>query len=210
MTASITPCWKSAWRRGLDRARGWAVLLLCLLAGVLTEAGATEISALRVERSTEGLMLSAQVHFDVPMGVEEALHKGIPLFFVADAVLLRDRWYWYDKEVSAASRYLRLSYHPLTRRWRLLASSSPIGNAGLSLGQNFDSRDEAVAAVQRIAGWKIAEAGDLDPDQRYSVNLRFRLDVSQLPRPFQIGVAGQAEWNIVASRSLRLPVEIAR
>lgn len=155
-------------------------------------------------------MVAAQVQFDLPQGVDEALQKGIPLFFVADAVLLRDRWYWYDKEVSSASRYMRLSYHPLTRRWRLLASPSPIGNAGLSLGQNFDSRDEALAAVQRISGWKVADAGDFDPDQRYSVNLRFRLDVSQLPRPFQIGVAGQAEWNITASRSLRLPAEIVR
>ncbi len=184
--------------------------VLVLLVLGFPRADATEISALRVERSTEGLMLSAQVHFDMPVGVEEALLKGIPLIFVADAVLLRDRWYWYDKEVSSASRYLRLSYHPLTRRWRLLSSSGPIGGAGLSLGQNFDSRDEAVAAVQRIAGWKIAEAADLDPDQRYSVSLRFRLDVSQLPRPFQIGVAGQAEWNIVATRNLRLPSEITR
>ncbi|MFD0668112.1 DUF4390 domain-containing protein [Ramlibacter sp. MAHUQ-53] len=209
-TVSITPCWKSAWRRGLDRARLLAAAVLCLLAVLAGPARATEISGLRVERTPEGLMVAAQVHFDLPQGVDEALQKGIPLFFVTDAVLLRDRWYWYDKEVSAASRYMRLSYHPLTRRWRLLAASSPIGNAGLSLGQNFETRDEALAAVQRISGWKIADAGDLEPDQRYSVSLRFRLDVSQLPRPFQIGVVGQADWNIATSRSLRLPAEIAR
>ncbi len=185
-----------------------AVLVLCLLAGAAAQA--TEITSMRLERHAEGLLVSAQVHFDLPQGVEEALQKGIPLFFVVDAVLLRDRWYWYDKEVAAASRYMRLSYQPLTRRWRLLASPSPIGNAGLSLGQNFDTREEALAAVQRVSGWKLADAGDIDPDQRYSVSLRFRLDVSQLPRPFQIGVAGQPEWNIVAIRTQRLPTEASR
>jgi hypothetical protein len=117
---------------------------------------------------------------------------------------VRERWYWYDKDVARASRHLRLSYQPLTRRWRLLVSSGPIGNDGVALGQTFDSRDEALAAVQRISHWKIAEPQDVEPDARQSVTLRFRLDVSQLPRPFQIGLVGQDDWTIVATRSLRL------
>jgi hypothetical protein len=74
----------------------------------------------------------------------------------------------------------------------------------VALGQTFDSRDEALAAVQRISHWKIAEPQDVEPDARQSVTLRFRLDVSQLPRPFQIGLVGQDDWTIVATRSLRL------
>ncbi|HET6828199.1 MAG TPA: DUF4390 domain-containing protein, partial [Ramlibacter sp.] len=66
------------------------------------------------------------------------------------------------------------------------------------------TREEALAAVQRISNWKIAEPGQFDPDGRHSVEFRFRLDVSQLPRPFQIGAVGQAEWNIAASRVQRL------
>ncbi len=159
---------------------------------------------MRVERTPEGLLLSAQVQFELPAVVDEALQKGIPMFFVAEAALTRDRWYWYDKEVARAARHMRLSYQPLTRRWRLAVSSAPIGNAGMSLGQNFDTRDEALAAVQRLSGWKIADAQDADADPRHAVTLRFRLDVSQLPRPFQIGLVGQDEWNLAATRSLRL------
>jgi hypothetical protein len=176
----------------------WATLLASL--SVL----AADIPALRVERSPEGLLLSAQVRFELPAAADEALQKGIPLFFVAEAALIRDRWYWYDKEVARASRHLRLSYQPLTRRWRLLVSSGPIGNAGLALGQNFDTRDEALAGVQRISGWKIAEAQDAEPETRHGVTLRFRLDVSQLPRPLQIGLVGQDEWNISVTRTVRL------
>ena len=99
---------------------------------------------------------------------------------------------------------MRLSYQPLTRRWRLVFSSSPIGSSGLALGQTFETRDEALAAVQRISHWKIAEPSDIDTDARYNVDFRFRLDVSQLPRPFQIGAVGHSDWSIGASRNVRL------
>jgi hypothetical protein len=139
--------------------------------------------------------------------VDDALAKGIPMFFVAEASIFRDRWYWTDKRVATATRHFRLMYQPLTRRWRLQVSSSPIGSAGLVLGQNFDSREEALAALQRISGWRIADANAIDPDTTHTVDFRFRLDVSQLPRPFQIGAVGQADWFILATRTLRLPPE---
>jgi hypothetical protein len=182
-------------------------LLACalLLAAFGARAADTaDVSQLRFDRTEEGLLLSANVSFDLPPAVDEALTKGIPMFFVAEAVLLRDRWYWTDKSIASATRYMRMSYQPLTRRWRLVISSTPIGSTALALGQNFDSRDEALAAVQRISHWKIAEPGDIDPDSRYNVDFRFRLDVSQLPRPFQIGAMGHADWNIGVTRNVRL------
>jgi hypothetical protein len=173
-------------------------------------AQGAEITQLRLERAEEGVLLSASVQFELPSVVDDALQKGIPMFFVAEAVLLRDRWYWYDKQVVGVSRHMRLSYQPLTRRWRVQASHQPIGNTGLALGQTFDSRDEALAALQRISRWKIAEPGELDNEARYSVEFRFRLDVSQLPRPFQIGAVGQTDWTLAASRSQRLALESPR
>ncbi len=212
MTTTVfsTRCWTSARFSAPARRPGaawpwlsfaWGLVVALMLA---LPAGAAEISVMRAERTPEGLVVSAQMQFDLPASVDEALQKGIPLFFVAEAALVRERWYWYDKDVARATRHLRLSYQPLTRRWRLLVSATPIGNAGVALGQTFDTRDEALAAVQRIANWKIAEAQDVEPDARQSVTLRFRLDVSQLPRPFQIGLVGQDDWTIVATRSLRL------
>jgi hypothetical protein len=174
------------------------------------EAPPTEITQLRLERSDEGILLSAYVKFELPPIIDDALDKGIPMFFVADAVLFRDRWYWYDKQVASASRHMRLSYQPLTRRWRLVVSPTPIGNSGLTLGQSFDTREEALAAVQRISHWKIAEAGDIDPEARHNVDFHFRLDVSQLPRPFQIGAMGQSDWHLSAERNQRLPIESPR
>jgi hypothetical protein len=185
----------------------WLLLALALVVGAAAPAHAqaqAEVTQLKVERTEEGILLSAGVRFELPPVVEEALAKGIPMFFVAEATVYQDRWYWYDKRVAAVARHMRLSYQPLTRRWRLQVSSSPFGASGLALGQSFETRDEALAAVQRISQWKIAEASEVDADSRHNVDFRFRLDVSQLPRPFQIGAVGQAEWNISAARNQRL------
>lgn len=187
-----------------------ACCLLALALPVAAQPSTTEITQLRLERTEDGVLLSASVMFELPAVIDDALAKGIPMFFVAEAVLFRDRWYWYDKQVAAASRHMRLSYQPLTRRWRLVVSPSQIGNSGLALGQTFDTREEAMAAVQHISRWKIAEAADVDPGSRYNVDFRFQLDVSQLPRPFQISAMGQADWNIAAMRNQRLALESPR
>lgn len=180
------------------------MLAAALPAPAAAQAASPEVTQMRAERGDDGVLLSATVRFELPSVVEDALAKGIPMFFLAEAAVLQERWYWTDKRVSGATRHLRLSYQPLTRRWRLQVSAAPIGASGLALGQTFDTREEALAAIQRISQWRIADAAELEPDARYSVEFRFRLDVSQLPRPFQIGAVGQAEWNISASRTQRL------
>jgi hypothetical protein len=195
----------------VERIAGSWLLALALLAFGWSAAWAqvtpADVTHLQVDRTDEGVLLSATVRFDLPQVVDDALAKGIPMFFVAEASIFRDRWYWTDKRVATATRHFRLAYQPLTRRWRLQVSSSPIGSAGLVLGQNFDSREEALGALQRISGWRIADANAIDPDSTHTVDFRFRLDVSQLPRPFQIGAVGQADWFILATRTLRLPPE---
>jgi hypothetical protein len=196
-----------------SKGGAWLWLFACLLlvlscvSTAWAQINPAEVTQLAVERGDDGVLLSATVRFDLPEVVDEALSKGIPMYFVAEASILRDRWYWYDKRVAFAARHMRLSYQPLTRRWRLQVSSSPIGHSGLVLGQMFDSRDEALQAVQRVSRWRIADAEALAPESTYNIDYRFRLDVSQLPRPFQIGAVGQADWIILATRNQRLAYE---
>jgi hypothetical protein len=185
-------------------------LLLAPLGAVRAESPGAEISQFVLERTDDGVLLSATMRLTLSPVVEDALLKGIPMFFVADATTYRERWYWTDKEVASAARHMRLSYQPLTRRWRLTISPTPIGNASVALGQNFDTSEEALAAVRRVSHWKIAEPQDVEADARYVVNFRFRLDVSQLPRPFQIGAVGQSDWNVATARTQRLPGENPR
>lgn len=173
---------------------------------------AAEVADMRLERADDGLYLTATLQFALPELAEDALSKGISMFFVAEAQVLRERWYWSDRQVAAATRYLRLSYQPLTRRWRLSTSPVPFSNTGLGvvLGQNFDDLREAVAAMQRMSRWKIAESGEIDAEAVHSIHFRFRLDMSQLPRPLQIGAMGASGWNLQLTRNQRLAPEAAR
>jgi len=167
---------------------------------------------MQLDWSDGGVFLTANLKFDLSPPVEDALRKGIPMYFVAEAELFRDRWYWTDQKLSSEARHMRLSFQPLTRRWRLNVSPTPIGNSGLgvTLSQSFDSLPDALASLQRFARWKIAdvaEVTEVDPEARLHVEFSFRLDVSQLPRPFQIGAVGHSDWSLSVSRSLRLAFE---
>ncbi|MEJ8849234.1 DUF4390 domain-containing protein [Variovorax rhizosphaerae] len=171
-------------------------------------AEAAEVTQMKLERSGDGVYLTAAVQFELPTLVEEVLDKGIAVYFVAEAELYRERWYWTDARVAQVARYMRLAYQPLTRRWRLNVSPVPITNAGFgaTLNQNFDSLSDALDAVKRVGRMRMGDASDIADDAVHPVQFRFRLDISQLPRPFQIGMAGQSDWNIAAERTAKLAV----
>ncbi|MDR0225937.1 MAG: DUF4390 domain-containing protein [Burkholderiaceae bacterium] len=179
-----------------------AALLVVLGQGVArADSGQADITSMQLERSDDGLLLSANLQFELPLQIDDALRQGIPMYFVAEAQVQRERWYWSDQQLATAYRYFRLSHQPLTRRWRLHVSTTPFSSAGqgLALGQTFEHLDDALAAIQRISRWRIM---DTPPTQSgVSVQLRFKIDLSQLPRPLQIGALGRSSWNLQLSRS---------
>lgn len=180
---------------------------LLVAAAAWADAPPLHISQFQLERSDQGVFLSAQVELRLPAAVEDAARRGVPLYFVAEADLRRERWYWYDSKVASVRRYLRLAFQPLTRRWRINMAAEPMTSAvlGVSLAQSHETLEEALSAIGRFSRWRIADAGMIEPGARYGVEFRFALDVSQLPRPFQIGTAGQSDWSLAVTRSERLP-----
>ena len=188
----------------------WACLTALLLWGSLTQAQADtvvpDISSMQVTRTDEGVFLSATLQFELPGQVEDALRQGIPMYFIADAQVQRERWYWSDQQLGVATRYFRLTHQPLTRRWRLHISNTAFTSSGtgLALGQTYEQLEDAVAAIQRINRWKILEPAQLSSTSGVSVQLRFRVDLSSLPRPLQIGALGRSGWNLQLSRTQAL------
>ena len=231
---STTPCWKNAsllpaqklaqpWPmlgQGLDKALlrlrklclslpalCCALLVLMLLAAQpakAQESRGAEVRQLQVKQNKDGLLLAASMAFKLGPALQDALNKGVPLHFVAEANIRRDRWYWWDEEIQVAKRSMRLSYAPLSRRWRVsLQSGSANAADDVHLNLNFNSQEEALAAVRNIGSWRIADAAVLQPGDRYNIAFRFYLDLSQLPRPFQIGLDAQSDWKIEASANAR-------
>lgn len=207
MTAFITHCWKRA-RADLS------VLLACALLWAaqptLVQAqGGAEVTQLELARSGDGLELGATVRFDLPAVVQDALFKGLPVIFVEEVEVYRERWYWLDKRVAGAQRHMRLVFQPLIRRWRLSVGSGPGSNAelGVALSQHFDTLEEALGVIRRVSGWRVAEFAHLETGAEHRVEFRFRLDVAQLPRPLQIGTLGESDWVLNAGASRRVKPE---
>ena len=160
------------------------------------------ISAMQLSRSETELFLNAQIAFEMSPIVQDALTKGVPLIFTAEAEITRDRWYWYDKTITIASRVMRLSYQPLTRRWRV-----NVGTGGVSLPQYFESLNDALASIKRFNRWRVADLAEIDPTTAHTIQFKFKLDLSELPRPFQIGLIGNNEWLIETNKSMRFVAE---
>lgn len=175
---------------------GWCLVAVMLCSWASSaRAGNVDLPLIETSRTEEGVQLSFTVRFELPKAVEEALQKGVPLHFVAEAELYRYRWYWRDKRVASVSRNWRLAYQPLTRRYKVSFGS---------LSQNYESLGEALTAVQRVAHWRLADPLPVG-DDNYYLEFNYRLDTTQLPRPLQIGVGGQADWDLSVERKLVVP-----
>lgn len=170
-----------------------------LLRAVLCLAIALACSAARADtidvrsaelRIDEGeVLLNADFDLQVNATLEEALQKGIPLYFVLDFELTRSRWYWLDEKVAQTSINSRVSYTALTQQY--------VVRSGL-LTQNFNTLDEVERYVGRVNSRPVAQASSLSKGVRYDAAIRLRLDVNQLPKPFQVNALASREWTLAS------------
>ena len=185
----------------LRRTGRFGAWLLALILGVLLpmsslRAVEPELASFDLVHNEEGVLLGYNVNLDLSRSVDDALSKAVPLFFVAEAELFRNRFYWRDQRVGYAVRRWRIVFQPLTSTYRVTF------DGGLS--QNYTTRSEAFAAITRNTRWKIAEAAQIEEGSRHYVEFSFRLDTSQLPRPMQIGIGGQPDWAISVQRTQKI------
>lgn len=185
----------------------WLAALSFLLAPM--QAMADErigVMAAGLEQAKDGpsdaIVLNATFEFELPVALEEAVQKGIALYFNIEFELFRKRWYWFDRKVGSQTLVYRLSYSPLTRQYRL-------ARGGLS--QPFESLDEALALVKSVRNWKVADKSQLSPRDDYDAQVRMRLDVSQLPKPFQVNAITSREWSLASDwREIQVTADLLR
>lgn len=178
--------------------QGLALVLWLSLAAPARAQG-VELVALQVQRLDGTLALDFNARVSLPRAVEEALQRGVPIYFMAEAQLLRNRWYWRDERVARVSRSWRLAYQPLTGFWRVSLGG---------LNQTYPNLGEALAIASRSAGWKLAELSQLDPDKGYYLEFSYKLDTTQLPGPMQFGLGGQGDWAVGVTRTLKVDLSV--
>jgi hypothetical protein len=151
-------------------------LLLASFAACAARADEIEVRDVSLRATEEGLVLDADFAFELTPRLAEVVANGVPLYFRVEFELIRRRWYWFDDTTAVRRLQVRLSYHALSRQYRL--------STGL-LQQNFATLEEALNVLKRVRNWLVVERSvPLSGD--YEAALRMRHDVSLLPKPFQL------------------------
>ena len=183
---SFTPCCA---RR--DIALRWlaGLLLGCWLvaAGNVHAVDKSLISQAAIRATPQGYELDANVDIALNRTLEDALSKGINLYFLLELELTRPRNWWFDEGIAEPVRTQRIYYHLLLRRYVVETGYTTRTAASLS---------EALALLGTVEEWQILERGALKAGQRYDARLRLRLDTAQLPKPLSIGAVTSDKWEL--------------
>ncbi|WP_153111136.1 DUF4390 domain-containing protein [Propionivibrio limicola] len=182
------------WARPIKTFAGRLFLLLAVTLLVTLPARMAQASDLaardpQLVATDDGYALNAEFSINFNARLEEAVSKGIVLYFVTDFELTRSRWYWLDEKVVQRSRTLQLSYHALTRQYRLSTGT---------LHQSFATLGEALRVLSRLRDWPVLDKGEVRNGQAYLAGVRMRLDLSQMPRTFQIGALANKDWRLTS------------
>ena len=160
-----------------------------LLASLTAQAGEIEIRNPQLVVDDDVYILSADFTLDFNARLEEAVTKGVVLYFVTEFELARPRWYWLDDKIVSRTQTFRLSYHALTRQYRLSTGA---------LHQTVETLDEALRMLSRLRNWGVLDKNAVKADETYLAGLRIRLDLSQMPKTFQVTAIANRDWNLAS------------
>jgi len=150
-----------------------AVMIALALPAPVARADVVPVKSAELRIDESEVLLSAEFDLALTPTLEEALQNGVSLYFVLEFELGRPRWYWLDEKVAQ-----------LTVQYRL--------------GQTFESLDDVERFIGRVSSRPVARADMLTKGARYEAALRIRLDVTQLPKPFQINALALREWQLAS------------
>jgi len=167
------------------------LLFLCMMVlGVFSTAVSAEgikIKSFELEKADNDWLLNATFQIELSPGLEDAVQKGVVLYFQTEFDLTRSRWYWFDEKSVLVQRQTRLSYQPLTQQYRIASEGFTFSSKTIS---------EALQAVGSIGGWLVMDNAQLDSSRAYTAALRMTLDLSKLPKPFQVNALNSRDWNV--------------
>lgn len=166
----------------------WLLVVLLACSTLTAQAAEITVSQASIEASDQGYRLSVSYDFELNRGLEDALSRGVPLYFTTEVQLTRRRWYWFDETSVSATRTVRVSYNVLTRQYHTAISGQ--------LQQSFSNLEDAMTLIRRPPRWIIADSNTLKAGDVYQVGLRMRLDVAQLPKPFQVNALNNSDWRL--------------
>lgn len=193
--------------RGFLRSAALTIACAAGMAAGPAWADDIEVQHLALRATEEGLALDADFALELSPRLADMVSSGVPVYFVVEFELTRERWYWFDEKAVSRSLHLRLSYHALSRQYRL--------STGL-LQQSFSTLQEALHLLTRVRNWLVVERTVPLAQADYEAAVRMRLDAALLPKPFQLSALTSRElqlesawkrFTVRAPRHVPAPVE---
>lgn len=166
-----------------------ALALFSFAIPVAHAADGITVNSSSLELTDDGWQLNSEFNITFSPRLEEAVNRGVPLYFVVEFELARPRWYWFDEKPIQLTQTYKISYTPLLRQYRI-----SVGNAS----QNFTRFDEVTRVLSRVRGLPVAAKGSLANGVAYEAGVRMRLDTAQLPKPFQFDAISSRDWSLAS------------
>ncbi|MFM1827727.1 MAG: hypothetical protein RLY67_1108 [Pseudomonadota bacterium] len=158
----------------------------------LTISEATLVPSLE----SQGFEINGQVSVSLSAPLAQAIERGVTLSFVSEFVLARPRWWWWDEERYRRNRLATLTFHPLTRQFRVTVDGSK--------SQAFLDLTEALKACLAIKGWHVWSEQELP--RGLIAKVRLSLDPNELPKALQVNAMTDEDWKLSSGwREVRRP-----
>lgn len=179
------------WCVRLSLANFICLLWILLLPVTVAQAEGIQIKSVSMAAVEQGYEISIDSEIALNATLEQALEKGIVLYFVTKFSLIDSRWYWLYDEVARGKLRIGLRYYALTRQYHL-------NHAAFS--QSFNTLTEALQALGQLRNYSLTVKYDLKQDVDYIASLRIWLDLTRMPKPFQVEALGSSKWDLSSDK----------
>jgi hypothetical protein len=167
-------------------------LLLLFACAQALAADGVDITRANIETTDDGYRLDARYSFELSHDLEDAVQRGVALYFTTEIELTRPRWWWYDEKAVTSRQTLRISYNELHRQYNVAVVGS--------VQQSFPTLEEALSNIRRPGRWLIAPKGALKQGEVYNVTMRMFMDRQLLLKPLQVNALNNAGWQLSSNK----------
>lgn len=165
--------------------------LMLLLLITTAQAEGIRIKSVDLAAVEQGYEINVDSEIILNATLEQALEKGIVLYFVTKFSLVDSRWYWLNDEIARGKLRIGLRYYALTRQYYL---NYP------AFSQSFNTLEEALQALGQLHNYSLIVKSELKQDVDYIASLRIWLDLTRMPKPFQVEALGSSRWNLSSNK----------
>lgn len=181
-------------KRRLAQRRGLAALLVVLAVSFAAFAAADaldgefEVRSAFININSDVYLLHADVLYPVNEAMRTALTDGVTLDFSLQAVVSRDRRYWFDANVVDLTLRRQLEYHSVSNRFI-------VREVGRDEQHSYATLEAALADLGKVEAWPILTQAQLATEGDYRVAVRASMRRGKLNDTLRVILFWTNDWQ---------------